>query len=104
MYINTISYISRMDEICMHTAGSNGTSQQNLVVQFRRDHAQTTIIYISFSYYHVVKLVLLKYESEGCPLSRTNLLALLAFSVNGTAISYMHDILLCTTCKQIILL
>jgi len=48
----------------MHKTRSDGRSQQDLAVQFKRDGAQTTIIYISFSYYHELKLVRLKYESE----------------------------------------
>jgi len=64
MYINTAPYSSRIDEVCMHKTRSDGRSQQDLAVQFKRDGAQTTIIYISFSYYHELKLVRLKYESE----------------------------------------
>jgi hypothetical protein len=48
----------------MHKTRSEGTSQQDLAVQFRRDRAQTTIIYVSFSYYHELKLVCLKHDSE----------------------------------------
>jgi hypothetical protein len=86
MYINTTPYSSRIDEVCMHKTRSDGTSQQDLAVQFRRDRAQTTIIYISFSYYHELKLVRLKYESEECSLSRTNLLTILPFADNETAV------------------
>ena len=57
----------------MHKRSSDGPSQQDLAIQFRRDRAQTTIIYISISYYHELKLVRLKYENEECSISRTNL-------------------------------
>jgi hypothetical protein len=73
---------------------SDGTSQQDLAAQFGRDRAQTTIIYISFSYYHDLKLVRSKHESEEGSLSRTNLLTILPFAGNETAVTYMHKSLL----------
>lgn len=90
MYINTASYSSRTDQVCMHKTRADRTSQQDLVVPFRRDRAQTTIIDISFSYYHDLKLVCLKYESEECSLSRTNLLTILPFAGYETAVTYLH--------------
>jgi len=65
MYINTASYSSRIDEVCMHKTLSDGTSQQVLAVHFRLDRAQTTITCISFYYYHELKLVCLKQEGKG---------------------------------------
>jgi hypothetical protein len=74
----------------LHKTRSDGTSQQDLAVQFRRVRTQTTIIYISFSYYYELKHLRLKYESEVCSLSRINLLTILPFTGNQTAVTYLH--------------
>jgi hypothetical protein len=53
---------------------------RNWLYNSRRGGAQTTIIYISFSYYHALKLVILNYESEERSLSGTRLLTTLPFA------------------------
>ena len=84
---------------------SDGTSQQDLAVQFRRDRAQTTIIYISFSYYHELKLVRLKHEVKGVLYQQqTYSLFYPSPAMKQQSLTCMHNILLDTTCKQIILL
>jgi hypothetical protein len=96
MYINTVSYSSQMDEICIHTTNPGGASTETgCTTPDVTAHKQRLFIFYSL-HYHLLKLVILNYESEECSLSGTRLLTILPFAANETAVTYMHKILLCT--------
>jgi len=105
MYINTASYSIRIDEVCMHKTRSDGISQQDLAIHFRRDRAQTTIICISFYYCHELKLLRFKQEVKGVLYQeQTYSLFYPSPAMKQQSLTCMHNIQLYKMCKQIILL
>jgi len=81
MYINTASYSSRIDEVCLHKNTLRRNKSRGPGCTIQTWPSTNNYLYFIFLLPQV-KTFTFKTWSEGCSLSRTNLLTILPFPGN----------------------